>query len=224
MADRDPEQDILFKEVDEELRQEQFSKLWKQYGKYAIGAAVSLVAAVGGYQAWQAWDLNRRTADSLQFAGALQAIQSEDAARAQEILGRLATKGTAGYAVLARLNQASLIAQRGDKATAAAAYFAIADDTGVDEIFRDMAVILGTIQDLDRGNSRQLTSRLQPLLAGGSPWRHSAKELTAWLLERQGGSAEARQLFQELADDVTAPPGIRGRAAEKLAMLGTAGS
>ena len=80
MADKDLEQDSLFREVDEELRQEQFSKLWKQYGKYAIGAAVSLVAAVGGYQAWQTWDLNRRTADSLQFAGALQAIQGEAAA------------------------------------------------------------------------------------------------------------------------------------------------
>ena len=35
MADRDPEQDNLFKEIDEDLRQQKYADLWKKYGKYA---------------------------------------------------------------------------------------------------------------------------------------------------------------------------------------------
>ena len=30
----------LFREIDEELRQERFEKLWQAYGKYAIGIGI----------------------------------------------------------------------------------------------------------------------------------------------------------------------------------------
>ena len=32
MADQNPEKDSFFKEIDEELRQESYAKLWKKYG------------------------------------------------------------------------------------------------------------------------------------------------------------------------------------------------
>ena len=38
----------LFREIEEELRQERFEKLWRSYGRYVIGAAVAVVVAVGG--------------------------------------------------------------------------------------------------------------------------------------------------------------------------------
>ena len=40
----------LFREIDEELRQERFEKLWQNYGKYVIGAAVAVVLSVGGWK------------------------------------------------------------------------------------------------------------------------------------------------------------------------------
>ena len=46
MADQNPEKDSFFKEIDEELRQESYAKLWKKYGKYLIGIAVIFVAKV----------------------------------------------------------------------------------------------------------------------------------------------------------------------------------
>ena len=41
--------------------------------------------------------------------------------------------------------------------------------------------------------------------------------------EERGGEGDetaARQLYQEIADDLTAPPGVRARAAQVLASLG----
>ena len=41
----------IFREVDEELKQERYEKLWREYRWYIIGAAIVVVAAVAGWQA-----------------------------------------------------------------------------------------------------------------------------------------------------------------------------
>ena len=43
----------IFREVDEELKQDRYEKLWRQYGKYVIAGAVLIVAAVAGWKAWE---------------------------------------------------------------------------------------------------------------------------------------------------------------------------
>ena len=42
----------IFREIDEELRQERFEKLWQSYGKYIIAAIVAVVVGVGGCKAF----------------------------------------------------------------------------------------------------------------------------------------------------------------------------
>ena len=65
-----------------------------------------------------------------------------------------------------------------------------------------------------------LIDRVQPLTQASDPWRHSAREISALLLRREGDMTRAGQLFKELADDPTAPAGIRARAAELAAITG----
>ena len=43
----------IFAEVEEDVRRENFKKLWDRYGKYATVAAIVLVAAVGGFTWWK---------------------------------------------------------------------------------------------------------------------------------------------------------------------------
>lgn len=220
MAEKDFEQDNLFKEIDEDLRQERYADLWKKYGKHTIAAAVILVAAVGGYQAWIAYDLDQRNQQSAQFSQALQAVQDNKAQDALSAMEQIAKDGSGGYALLARLNRAGLLARAGSPAEAAIAYLGIAADTGVDQIYRDLALVLASLHELDSGDPEELANRLKPLTESDNPWRHSARELTALLARRQGDNAKAGTLFREIADDVTAPSGIRARAAEMSAILG----
>ncbi len=219
MADRDPAQDNLFKEIDEELRHEHYAVLWKKYGNYVIGAAVVLVLAVGGYQGWKAYDLHQRTEASATFDIALRATGENKPDEAAAALKVLADSGADGYALLARFNQAALTA-KDDTRAGADAYFDIAGDSGVDEIWQGLATIQGVRLILDSGDTNDLSARLTPLMSGNGPWRHSAKELAAVLANRSGDAERAGKLFRELADDATAPQGIRARAAEMNAVLG----
>ena len=220
MAEHDAEQDSLFKEIDEDLRHERYSKLWKNYGNYFIGGAVVLVAAVAGFQAFQTWNQNRLERDGDTFASALRAIQESRTDDASRLFSGLIEDGSRGYALLARLNASALLARNGDAAGAAAEYLKISEDSGVDRIYRGLALVLATLTEMDIGDPQTLIDRVQPLTQASDPWRHSAREISALLLRRKGDMTRAGQLFKELADDPTAPAGIRARAAELAAITG----
>ena len=214
----DPVQDSLFREIEEDLRQEHWAKLWKRYGNYVVGAVVALVLSVAGYQGWRAYDIATRQSDGERFAAALALAGDKQTQAAAEAFAGLAADATAGYALLARFQEAALLAKRGEPA--AAAYADLAQDPGVDAVYRDLAVILGAFHEMNGPGAGDLSARLAPLTADGNPWRHSAKELTAVLAARAGDRTKARALFTALAADATAPQGIRARAGEMLAILG----
>ena len=213
----DPVQDSLFREIEEDLRQEHWAKLWKRYGNYFVGAVLAVVLSVAGYQGWRAYDIATRQSDGERFAAALALAGDKQTQAAAEAFAGLAADATAGYALLARFQEAALLAERGEPA---AAYADLAQDPGVDAVYRDLAVILGAFHEMNGPGAGDLSARLAPLTADGNPWRHSAKELTAVLAARAGDRTKARALFTALAADATAPQGIRARAGEMLAILG----
>jgi hypothetical protein len=221
MADKDPGQDSLFREIDEELRQEQFGKLWAKYGNYAIALAVLAVAAVAGHQYWQSRDLAKRAEESSQFTTALRATMENRGAEASQALTKLAETGSSGYAQISRLDLAAIKAKDGNKAEAAGAYLAIANNKDTAPELRDLATLLSVLSEIDSGDPKALTDRIAPMVATNNPWRFNAKEFTAFLAQRMGETQRAGQLFRELADDATAPQGIRARAAEMSAVLGS---
>jgi hypothetical protein len=45
----------IFQEIDEELRRENFAKLWQRYGVYLVGLAVLVVVAVAAVVGWRAY-------------------------------------------------------------------------------------------------------------------------------------------------------------------------
>ncbi|MCD6074632.1 MAG: hypothetical protein K0Q70_1515 [Rhodospirillales bacterium] len=221
MADKDPGQDSLFREINEELRQEQFGKLWKTYGNYAIAVAVLAVVGVAGYQVWHNRDLAKRAEESAQFTTALRATMENRSAEATQAFTKLAETGSDGYALISKLDLAAIKSRDNNKAEAASAYLAIAGNKDTTPELRDLALLLSVLQEIDNGDPKALTDRVAPLVASANPWRFNAKEFTAYLAQRMGENQRAGQLFRELADDATAPQGIRARAAEMSAVLGS---
>jgi len=92
-------QEGIFREIDEELRQEHYAKLWRRYGKVVIAAAVLLVAGVAGYQGWRSWDANMRKADGERFAAAQALARAQDPSGAEAAFAKLAGDASGGYAL-----------------------------------------------------------------------------------------------------------------------------
>ena len=77
-----------------------------------------------------------------------------------------------------------------------------------------MTVIMGALNGLGRLENDAVLSRLKPLIGGNSAWRHSAKEVSAYVYASSGDYAKAAQAMKELAEDATTPTGLRQRARE----------
>lgn len=203
----------VFREVDEEVRREQLLKLWRRYSKHIIAAVLLVVAVAGGILLWRQWQEQRRIDRSNAYLAAA-AMQPAEAVEAYENLA-----GDDGYGVLAKLREATVLAELGRKAESVAAFEAIAADSGTPQVYRDLALILQAQHALGQSDSGDLIRRLEPLTSAENPWRFQAMELTGLAELHAGNSARARTLFLTLADDPAAPAGLRGRAAEIAATL-----
>ena len=107
------EDDILFREIDEDLRQDEFQKLWKAYGNYALAGVVVLVLSVAGFKGWQSYDISAREALGVRFQSAADLVTAGNTDEALKMFFEIAEKG-GGYQMLARFNQARLLADRGE--------------------------------------------------------------------------------------------------------------
>lgn len=209
----------IFREVDEDLRHEQYKKLWDRYGKYLIAVAVAIVLAVGGYQGWTAWHAQQRIDASDSYAAALELADTGGLAAAQDALTALADADSGGYGVLAQFEEARLKAQSGDVSGAIALWDRIAESSDADPAFRGIATLLSVMRQIDDGDPGTLMARLEPVMIEGNAFRPTALELAALLALRQGDAARARELFTMIADDPNAPATVRARAARLLDSL-----
>lgn len=209
----------IFEEVDEELRRENFAKLWARYGKYVIALAVLVVLATGGVVQWRRYQLHQREDEEARYAAALTLAQQGKDKDAADAFALIAREAGGGHAMLARLEAAALKARSGDVDGAIAAYDRIAADAAVDPIYRDVARLVWAQLNLKNGDPQSIIAKLAPLTAADNPWHPSALELTALAQLKAGNKAEARAIYERLAADLGSPQSLRTRAGEMITAL-----
>jgi hypothetical protein len=216
MADRDSE---FIREVDEAVRQDQYKKLWDQYGIYALVGTVVLVAGVAGYKGWAAWQERKAGEAGAKFTQALTLEDGPDAAKAKAIYDQLVKEGPEGYRVLSRFQLAASEAQGGDADKAVTDYDALANDQSVDSILRDYATVQAATLDLDKADYAEMEKRLKGLIDTNSPWSFSARELLGLSAYRTNEMRTAEKQFSDLLADQATPPNLRDRADMMLALI-----
>ncbi len=209
----------IFREVDEEVRKDQALAFWRRHKGVVSGLiAIVLIAAIG-FHGWRYYQRQQSIDGSNAYAAALASLSegNQEAAHAQ--LADIGDPGSGGYALLAGFQRANLLLEAGDRAGAIALWDEIATASRAGSAFQGMATLLSVMHQLEEGDPDALRGRLAPLTGGGQAYRATALELQAVLALRQGQRGEARNLYQQLADDLEAPRGLRARAAEMAAAL-----
>ncbi len=211
----------FIREVDEELRRENWEILWKKYGKMIIAAALALVLGTAAVVGWREFDRNQRRAAGDRFGAVIAEVENTpDSAKAADLLANYISDAPDGYGMLARLREAKLRADAGERETAIGLYDSLASDSSVEPLFRDLAALYSVRMQIEDGDAASLSARLATLAADGNPWRYTARELQAVLALKGGDAAGARAIFTSLADDMDAPDSLRTRATEMLRAMG----
>jgi hypothetical protein len=217
----------IFDEVDEELRAERAQQLLKRYGWLIVAVVLLIVGAAAGWQGWRWYEARQDQAAAIQYLTAMNladatAAGGSAANRTAAIaeFDKLAGSSPEGYRTLARLRDAALKAEAGDLPGAAAAWDQVATDGSADPLLRDLASLLWASNQIDTGDPALLEARLKALAAPTNAWHALAEEQLALLDMRQGRTDQAKATLRRLADDITAPNGVRGRASGLLNRLG----
>ncbi len=206
----------LFREVDEEVRQEQFKKLWARYGNLIIAVCLIIVAGVAGWKGWQYWQAKQSEAAGEVFFAAAKLAGT---GKADEALKQFEGLSHAGYAALAELRKANLLAAQGKPQEAVKIYDALAQSTTADSALRDLAKIRAAALVADQAALADLEARLKPFDSAGNPWRHTARELLAVSQWKAGNITEADRLVQAILADTETPAGVRQRAQDLADLL-----
>jgi hypothetical protein len=208
----------LFDEVDEEVRREQFKKLWDKYSIYIVALAILIVAGVGGWRGYQYMEAKKAAEAGAAFDRAVELSDQNKRAEAEAAFAELAAKAPSGYRVLARLRTAAEVASR-DKAAAAKMFDDIASDSSVGTSERDLARIRAAQLRLETTTYPNMLQRLEPAAGKDGAFRHSARELLALSAWRANDPTATRQWLDMIANDGDTPPGLRSRAEALQALL-----
>ncbi|KQU66792.1 hypothetical protein ASC75_09255 [Aminobacter sp. DSM 101952] len=204
--------DSFFREVNEEIRQEQAKALWDRFGPLAIVLAVLVVIGTGLFVAWEYWVETEANRSGDQFSQALTLANSGKADEALAAFEALEKDGYGAYPLLASMRAATVQADKRDFKAAIAGFDEVAADSSIPAVIRDIARLRAAMLLVDHGSYADVSARVEALTNDTNPLRHSAREalgLSAW---KEGKLPDALKLFEQIASDEGAPRNARQRS------------
>lgn len=213
-------QDMLLREVDEAVRQDETAQFARRYGTIIVAAVVVTLAAFGGWLFWQDYREGQLEEGSVEFVTALDELDAGNADVAARELAPIAEDGAPAARAGALMLRAGIAAEQGDEAQAAEILSALAEDDDAPQAYRDLAAIRAVALEYDTMEPQAVVDRLKPLATPGNPWFASAAELVAMAYMKQGKRDLAGPLFAAIATDEEAPQTVRSRARQMAGLLG----
>jgi hypothetical protein len=216
--------DSFIREVNDEIRREQAQALWDRFGPALIVLAILVVLGTAAFVGYRYWDETRANRSGDAFSQALKLANDGKDDEALTALDQLEKDGYGAYPLLARMRGATVKANKGDIDAAVKDFDEVAADTAIPQGIRDMARLRAALLLVDHGSFADVSSRVEALTADNNTLRHTAREalgLAAW---KEGKTADALKLFDQIASDDGAPRNTRERATLMSELIRGSGS
>lgn len=214
------EDDILIREIDEAVRQDDALAFLRNHGIKLLGAIIVLIAGLGGYLLWDNVRESELEGQSETLISALDYADQNDFKAAGEKVAPLLDDGSPGARTAARLIQAGAALEAGEIDKAAGLFQQVSDDADAPPALRDLARIRDVAARYDSMKPADVIARLGDLAKPGNPFFGSAGELVAMAQMEAGNKAEAGRLFADISKDEEQPETLRSRARQMAGLLG----
>lgn len=215
------ETDSFVQEVDESLREDRVVQFLKKYGVWIGGAVVVFLLGIGGWQAWNASQLNAAREHAEEYSAAQDLARAGNLDEAKLAFERLTEEGPGTYRVMARLEYAAALEAQGDLEGALAAFDQAAEQAN-DPIMRQTAQLRAAYIAAETQDLAALQTRLEPLLESEGRLSYLARELLAIEAWEAGNLDLARETLENLTLAFDAPEAVRQRAQVALSVVGPA--
>ncbi len=212
--------DEFIREVDEAVRQDRWTAIWKQYNAYIIGAGLAVVVGTSAGVAWQSYQKNKIDSHARSFAAASALLVEEKPADAASAFRALANEAGGGVGMIARLRSAEAEKQADNPSAKLETLNELAASGDIGPLYAQLATLLALQEKFDDTDAETLITELEAAATPDSPWRTSLMELKALAEVKAGQTNDARATLKTLVDDPETPENLRRRAGEFLDTLG----
>ncbi|MEO1220337.1 MAG: tetratricopeptide repeat protein [Pseudomonadota bacterium] len=214
------EDEILMREIDEAVRQDDTVQFFQKYG-VAVGSSIALIlVGMLGYWWWDSTSEAALEAESEAVISALDSVEAGDFAAVDEKVAVLVDEGSIGARSMSRFLQAGSAIEQGETERAVELYAAIAADTEAPQALRDLALIREVSTNFDDRAPEDVIAKLSSLAEPGNPYFGSAGELVAIAHLEAGNREEAGALFSAISQDEEMPQTLRNRTRQMAGLLG----
>ena len=217
--------DNFVDDIEDEIRTENWQRLWMKYGKAATLVCSAALLFVGVYSMWQKKNLADTEAISARYTTVQNLIMMGKQDTALPQIRELASVSKKNYALLSRFEHAAILRDK-MLSDALAEYKAIYEDKKVDETFRELAYVFYVNAALDLLPVKEIDSAIDGFIENlkskyiGGSWDLLAKEALAFCYMKKGDTHAAREALEVLAKTNGITPGMSERAKMLLHSLG----
>lgn len=207
--------DEFLEEVQNDIRQEKYMRLWNMYGKYISGAVTAILVLVAAFTLWQNYAHRKQLEYSDQFLQAQTYIYQGKFNEATAVLSNIGASESNVYGYLKDFQKAAIFLASTDpeKHKEASGIYTKMMNSSLPTGIRDLARLLFAKVEIAGGKSvDDVTKVLEPLMKEGHAWRFFALEMLSELQYKAGQTQKALEGFAEIARSSGVPEGIMLRA------------
>lgn len=212
--------DEFIREVDEAVRQDRWTTIWKRYNAYIVGAGLAVVVGMSANVAWETYQKNKLDSQARGLAAATTLLADDKPAEAASAFRALANEAGGGVGVVARLRSAAAEKEAGNPDGKIETLKQLATDGDAASLYKKLADLLALQEGFNQADAESLIAELDKVATPDNPWRASLLELKAVAEMKAGQTDEARATLAALLEAPETPASLTRRASELLEALG----
>lgn len=210
----------VFEEVEENLRRDQYLRFFREYAVLGAILLVIVLAGVGGWQWYQKYRADQAATYAEKLDDGQKYFQTHDMLGAERYFTDMAKDAPGAYKSAALAMVAEALYDQGDL-KGALAKLDEAAKAAPDKFMQNTAKLKAAYVAADLQDYKTVQPRLNELVASGGPLSYEAREVLAAKAFEAGDLATAREQYNFLSLALEAPTGVRQRAQNALALVGT---
>ena len=213
--------DVFFKEVSEDVHNDNLKAFWKKYGVQIVAFMVICLTLAVSFETIKHWreKQNQKWSDGFAYAQVLK--QQGNVEESLKVLKDIQNRGNTIYSDIARLETINISFEQGKKDEALKELEAFIKAAGHKKM-RDAALIKLASYKADTLSSEEMTKLLEPL-SENEAWALEAKELVALCLLKEGKKEKALELYDEIVKAHEVHDNLRARAQNMISVLTNSG-
>ena len=200
------EEENLVKEINKEIKQDEYKKLWKKYGNYFIGSCLIIILFISSITMYKNYRTNMIEKQSELYFEAIEFVKNENYPEAEKILNKISNSKNSGYSDLSAL-QITHLKNKG-KANIDIKNISI----NKNPFLKDYFVLQKFNQNLTEEQNNISINEIIKIARPGAPWRFTAHELLAAYYIKNNDLDSAQQSLISIIEDSEAPLFIKERA------------